>query len=374
MTRLYFFTAFIFYLVLTGCTNVEKNRMDELYSSRNRLSESSSLYLRQHSTNPVNWLPWSAPAFKEARILNKPVLVSIGYSTCHWCHVMEEENFSDMEVSALMNSKFINVKVDREEMPAVDSLYMDAVQAMTGRGGWPLHVILDHEKIPFFGGTYFPKNQWISTLKQISYAWEHDRSRINEVSGNVMKMFEKMEKRSLSILPENPFKLFKENLVKYYDSANPGFSWSGGSQKFPPGRVLSASLETGDADLLKMTEKILEAMADSGLHDRVGGGFHRYATDTHWRIPHFEKMLYDNAQLIGIYARAGSMFSRRDFIHTAESAAEYIKRDMKLYSGKEFAGYASAEDADDPQGRGLFMHGLLMKSEKFCRRNTVKNS
>ena len=239
-------------------------------------------------------------------------------------------------------------------MPAVDSLYMDAVQAMTGRGGWPLHVILDHEKIPFFGGTYFPKNQWISTLKQISYAWEHDRSRINEVSGNVMKMFEKMEKRSLSTLPENPFKLFKENLVKYYDSANPGFSWSGGSQKFPPGRVLSASLETGDADLLKMTEKILEAMADSGLHDRVGGGFHRYATDTHWRIPHFEKMLYDNAQLIGIYARAGSMFSRRDFIHTAESAAEYIKRDMKLYSGKEFAGYASAEDADDPQGEGAF--------------------
>ena len=328
--------------------------MKELYSSKNRLGDSSSLYLKQHSSNPVNWLPWNEKAFEEARLLDKPVLVSIGYSTCHWCHVMEEKNFSDNSVASIMNEKYINIKVDREEMPAVDSLYMDAVQAMTGRGGWPLHVILDHDKRPFFGGSYFPNSHWLETLKQISHAWENEREKIDTVSKNISEYFKKRGTVLSSSMPENPFKLFKESLFQYYDAEDPGFSWGGGGQKFPPTRILSVLLESGDKDLYEMAEKILEAMMDSGLHDRVGGGFHRYATDPEWRVPHFEKMLYDNAQLMGLYARAGALFNRRDFTETAESAAVYLKRDMKLYSGTDFAGYASAEDADDPSGEGSF--------------------
>jgi hypothetical protein len=324
----------------------------------NALIHAQSPYLQQHAHNPVAWVEWSGAAFAEARRRDVPVLVSIGYSTCHWCHVMAHECFEDAETAALMNALFVNIKVDREEHPEVDEIYMDAVQALTGHGGWPLNAVVDHDGRPFFAGTYFPREQWRSLVQQLSDVWQRDRPRVHataqRLTDHLLLMAESTGDQAA--LPGDVWERLDASLERTWDGADPGFS---GRPKFPPSQLLEVLVRrAGDGaaqDGRRMGEAVLEAMQDAGIHDRVGGGFHRYSVEETWRVPHFEKMLYDNAQLIGDYAVAGALLGRADFTRTATNAADYLLRDMRVYDdGGAFVGYASAEDADDPGGEGSF--------------------
>jgi len=314
----------------------------------NALARSSSPYLRQHADNPVDWVEWSPAAFAEAKRRNVPVLVSIGYATCHWCHVMAHESFEHPATAALMNDLFVNIKVDREELPEVDEIYMDAVQALHGHGGWPLNAFVDHEGRPFFAGTYFPRDRWIDLCNYLTQLWKEDATRVADSARELAKHLANFSvARPTSVAPGIPERARAE-VERTFDPEHPGF---GNAPKFPPSQWLVYALSHGDAETRTVAIAILEAMQDSGLHDRVGGGFHRYSTDRTWRVPHFEKMLYDNAQLAVAYALAAVAAQRPDFQRTALAIGDYLLRDLRVSDGDgNFLGYASAEDADDPAG------------------------
>jgi len=320
--------------------------------SPNRLAAEKSPYLLQHKDNPVDWRPWGEDAFRAARDEGKPLLLSIGYSTCHWCHVMERESFSDPETAALMNRHFVCVKLDREERPDVDRVYMTAVQATTGQGGWPLNVFLTPELKPFFGGTYFPPTPrwgqpgWPQLLERIASLWEERRADVeadaarlaDAVRGYVAAEAESRERPAAEILARADA-AFKGA----FDPKNAGF---GGAPKFPmPGYLrylLRRSARTGDEELRRMAVETLRAMARGGVFDQVGGGFHRYSTDAAWRVPHFEKMLYDNAQLLECLADAVLLTRDPELRGALSRTAEYLHRDLRGRRG----GFFSAEDAD----------------------------
>ena len=311
----------------------------------NALANSTSPYLRQHAENPVAWQPWGEAAFAEARRRDVPLLVSIGYSTCHWCHVMAHESFEDAASAALLNARFVCIKVDREEHPEVDHIYMDAVQALTGHGGWPLNAFIDHQGRPFYACTYLPRPQWNQLGEHLSGLWHNDRDRIMGAATEITAHLQD-DVSQPGDLPADLEARLAQQLGRAWDERNPGFGWNPQkAPKFPPNQFVNLAVGHPDAALREMGEAILEAMQDSGLHDRVGGGFHRYSVDAHWRLPHFEKMLYDNAQLIPAYIRHG----RSDFRQTAINAGDYLLRDLRIGDG-----YAAAEDADDPAGEGSF--------------------
>ncbi len=315
-----------------------------------------SPYLLQHASNPVNWLPWSEEAFMRAKKEDKPLLVSIGYSTCHWCHVMERESYEDPETARLMNENFINVKVDREEHPHVDSLYMKAVQAITGQGGWPLNVFVSPEGTPFFGGTYFPPEgspgmpSFRTILKKVSSAYYENKGRISELRETLQSALardageakgagtEGFTKRAASIADEA-----LRTAVELYDVRHGGF---GQSMKFPHAMFLEFLLahyqRTGNDSALAMVTETLTAMARGGIFDHLGGGFHRYAVDDMWEVPHFEKMLYDNALLTGLYSGAFAVAPDERFRTVVEETIGYLTRDMQGPEG----GFFAAEDAD----------------------------
>jgi uncharacterized protein YyaL (SSP411 family) len=320
----------------------------------NRLAACSSPYLRQHADNPVAWWPWCPEAFAEARRRDVPVLVSIGYSTCHWCHVMAHESFEDPATAALMNERMVCIKVDREEHPEVDAIYMDAVQALTGRGGWPLNAFTDHNGRPFYALTYLPRQQWGSVVGQLAGVWTGDRAKIDEACRDLTAHLANEDASSAGALDRSVWTTLDGQLRQAYDAEHPAFCW-GRQQapKFPPSQLLHLLLDGGE-EHASLAISILTAMQDGGIHDRVGGGFHRYSVDREWRVPHFEKMLYDNAQLMGAYARAHLRSGRADLLCTAVNAADYILRDLRVYDGGRFLGYAAAEDADDPGGEGSF--------------------
>lgn len=322
----------------------------------NELSHSQNPYLLQHKDNPVAWRVWDKKPFEEARLRNAPLLVSIGYSTCHWCHVMAHEVFEDAESARLMNENLVCIKVDREEHPEVDNIYMEACQTMNGSGGWPLNVFLDFDGKPFFALTYLPKKGWNELVLKISKAWKENREEIDNFANQLSEILQKRDDEELEVNPESIIDNLFAFMEQYYDHENPDFSGTGRAPRFPSHALFYFLLSnrTIPGQIASMLESTLEAIQDSGLHDRVGGGFHRYSTDVHWRIPHFEKMLYDNAQLMSIYAMAASRFNRKDFLDTAKHIAEYLLRDESIYEGSEFVGFASAEDADDPGGEGSF--------------------
>jgi uncharacterized protein len=321
----------------------------------NRLADCTSPYLRQHADNPVAWWPWCPEAFAEARRRDVPVLVSIGYSTCHWCHVMAHESFEHAETAALMNERMVCIKVDREEHPEVDSIYMDAVQALTGRGGWPLNAFTDHDGRPFYALTYLPRGQWASAVTQLSGVWTGDRAKITSACGDLTDHLRHEDESSAGSLEPGVRELLDQQLAKAYDPEHPGLSWGGQRQpKFPPSQLLHLLLDEPDEERASLSIAILEALQDGGIHDRVGGGFHRYSVDREWRVPHFEKMLYDNAQLMGAFARAHLRTGRADFLASAVNTADYLLRDLRVYDAGRFLGYAAAEDADDPGGEGSF--------------------
>ena len=334
----------------------------------NHLITEKSPYLLQHAHNPVDWYPWSEGAFEKARREDKPIFLSVGYSTCHWCHVMEHESFENPEIAGILNSDFVAVKVDREERPDVDHVYMTYVQAATGGGGWPMSVFLTPDLNPFFGGTYFPPVDryghpgFANVLRSVADAWKNQRSKILESSADVI---EKLQRRAepnghsgsapnRTVL-DATFQYFRRS----FDAVNGGF---GHAPKFPRPVVFNFLLRYhyrfGNSEALEMTLHTLRAMAEGGMHDQLGGGFHRYSVDERWFVPHFEKMLYDQAQLAISYVEAYQLTRDPSFANIARSTLDYVLRDMRHPDGA----FYSAEDADsviDPaktavKGEGAF--------------------
>ena len=353
----------------------------------NRLAEETSPYLLQHARNPVDWYPWGEEALEKARREDKPILLSIGYSACHWCHVMERESFENDEIAALMNESFVAIKVDREERPDIDEIYMSAVQMMTGSGGWPLTVFLTPELEPFYGGTYFPPvDRWgrpgfSTVLREIARVFREDRSRVREMSKALTERIQRLAvlPSSRELMTRSLIHQAARELALRFDSKEGGFS---SAPKFPPSGAISLLLRyrlaSRDPDALAMVELTLDKMAAGGMYDHLGGGFHRYSTDAAWFVPHFEKMLYDNALLARTYLEAYQVTGKEDYARVARETLEWVLREMQGEDG----GYYSTQDADSEGVEGKFyvwseeeVRRLLgAKADEFCRTYDVTAS
>ncbi len=318
----------------------------------NRLIRAKSPYLLLHAHNPVDWYPWGEEAFEKARRENKPIFLSIGYFTCHWCHVMEKESYSDPSVAAILNQSFVSIKVDREERPDIDRLYIAYVEATTGSAGWPLNVLLTPDRKPFFGGTYFAPDQLKSLLSQVASAWNSKRDSITQKADRAaQQLIQIVSQESVATGDLQPAILDKAygQIAATYDATNSGF---GGAPKFPRPVTLCFLLRhyarTGQQQALDMTLSTLRAMERGGIHDQLGGGFHRYSTGATWLVPHFEKMLYDQAQLAITYAEAYQITHDRFYGKTTRNILDFVLREMQQPRG----GFASAEDADSHVAAG----------------------
>jgi uncharacterized protein YyaL (SSP411 family) len=330
----------------------------------NRLASSTSPYLLQHADNPVDWWPWSEEAFAEARRRDVPVLLSVGYAACHWCHVMAHESFEDPRTAALLNERMVAIKVDREERPDVDSVYMTATQVMTGQGGWPMTVVMTPDKEPFFCGTYLPRENFQQLILATSQAWRERRSEVTAHAGQITEALTRNAEAVAAAMRagagQSPWVATADraavSLEEGYDLVSAGF---GGAPKFPPSMVIEFLLRyherTGHPAALAMATGTLEAMARGGMYDQIGGGFARYSTDPTWTVPHFEKMLYDNALLARVYAHhhrlTGSPLSRRVALQTCF----WMLGELRTSSG----GFASSLDADSPDASGTSREGAF---------------
>jgi uncharacterized protein YyaL (SSP411 family) len=325
----------------------------------NHLTGQSSPYLQQHANNPVDWYPWSDEAFDRAQKEDKPVFLSIGYSSCHWCHVMAHESFENLEIAAYLNEHFICIKVDREERPDVDHIYMQAVQAISGNGGWPLSVFLTPDRKPFSGGTYFPPEDrfripgFPKVLKAIYQAYRDRRSDLTEIGQRIEKNIQSLPDPEFrpSAAREDILETSFNNVAEQFDGVNGGF---GPAPKFPHPMTLEFLLRYYRRykvpAALEMVEFALAKMAAGGIYDQIGGGFHRYSTDDQWLVPHFEKMLYDNALLCRVYLQAYQVTGKKEYADTAEGIVNYILREMQSESG----GFYSTQDADSEGQEGKY--------------------
>ncbi len=334
----------------------------------NRLVNESSPYLLQHATNPIDWYPWGAEAFEKAKKENKLIFLSIGYSTCHWCHVMAHESFEDKAVAALLNQNFVSIKVDREERPDIDTLYMRVTQILTGHGGWPMTVILTPEKKPFFAGTYFPKNAshgragLMEILPKLVEIWTQKRTDVLDSAERVISHMASLEERTSAGVPGKAvLARAQELLADSFDDHMGGFEKK---PKFPSPHILTFLLRhyhrSGNRQSLAMLEKTLTQMRLGGIYDHLGFGFHRYATDSEWRVPHFEKMLYDQALLAMAYTETYQATGKSLYKNTAREIAAYIEREMLSSEG----GFFSAQDADSEGEEGKYYLWTAAQIEK----------
>ena len=332
----------------------------------NRLAQETSPYLRQHKDNPVDWYPWGPEAFAAAKERNVPILLSVGYSACHWCHVMAHECFEDDVVAIVMNERFVNVKVDREERPDVDSVYMDAVQAMAGRGGWPMTVFMTPTGEPFYGGTYFPKPQFLQLMDAIDDVW---RTRPADIQQNIDALVDAIGRTSrvepaVDLPGAEHIDRCLRQLAASFDHAWGGF---GAAPKFPSTLQLDVALRAlvrGDNLHYEIVTTTLDAMASGGMYDHLGGGFARYSTDERWLVPHFEKMLYDQALLARIYVHGALILDQPHWRQVASETIDYVLAELHHPDG----GFYSAEDADSPDEQGHGLEGLFQTwtSAEIC--------
>ena len=331
----------------------------------NRLAESLSPYLLQHKDNPVDWFPWCEEAFELAAKTDKPIFLSVGYAACHWCHVMERESFENPEIARFLNEHFVSIKVDREERPDIDQIYMNAVQVMTGRGGWPMSVFLNHDRQPFFAGTYWPPNQkfgmpgFAQVLRAIADAWGKRRGEVDKHAGEITAALEQLargngaatEPGDRSLPPDSICKDAAERLMDVLDRKDGGF---GGAPKFPHATDLELLLRLGfqrdQVEWIEAAELTLDRMAAGGIRDHIGGGFARYSVDAKWLVPHFEKMLYDNALLAEAYLHAYQATGHARHAEVARGTWDYLLRDMVDDDG----GFHCSEDADSEGVEGKF--------------------
>jgi uncharacterized protein len=352
---------------------------DHLYT--NQLIHEKSPYLLQHAHNPVNWYAWGEEPFKIAREKNIPVLVSIGYATCHWCHVMERESFEDPELAKLLNSHFISIKVDREERPDIDSIYMQALQNLGQQGGWPLNVFITPDGIPFYGGTYFPPERrhnlpsFGDVLLFLNNTWQNEYEKVEKQGAALIQAIRNSSAKETKTGPLDTLDFDGEDKAaelfgRHYDSLNHGFAFQQ-QNKFPPSMGLSLLLRhyhrTGEAHSLTMTENTLRAMKNGGIYDQIGGGLSRYSTDYKWLVPHFEKMLYDNALFVTALIETYQVTGKPEFAEYANDVLQYIDRDMTSDQGAFF----SAEDADSEGVEGKFYVWTKEEVEQLLGRKTA---
>ncbi len=340
------------------------------HTHTNRLINETSPYLLQHAHNPVNWFPWSDEALETARREQKPILLSIGYSACHWCHVMEHESFENEAIASLMNANFVNIKVDREERPDLDQIYMNAVQMMTHHGGWPMTVFLTPEGVPFYAGTYFPPEDRYNmpgfprVLISVADAYRERPEEVQQTAASVLSGLKRSAETSESseLLSVELLDSAYRGISKNYDSSNGGF---GGAPKFPPAMTLEFLLRTfhrtGNHQALEMVQVTCRKMAEGGIYDQIGGGFHRYATDARWLVPHFEKMLYDNALLSRLYLHYYQVTHDEATRAIAEGILDYVVREMTSPEG----GFYSTQDADSEGVEGKFFVWSLDELEQL---------
>jgi uncharacterized protein YyaL (SSP411 family) len=383
-----YFIAPTLVLALVAC-NVKPNRNHSnaavstnaapvVHAHTNRLAREKSPYLLQHAHNPVDWFAWGDDAFTKARTENKPIFLSIGYSTCHWCHVMERESFESDETAKYLNEHFVSIKVDREERPDVDKIYMTFVQSTSGSGGWPLNVFLTPDRKPFFGGTYFPpdnrygRGSFLSVLQQVVKVW---MERHGEVAASADDIHAKLEAASASATTSNlvlTAEVLRRAGTMFKEAYDPQHGGFGGAPKFPqpsqPAFMLRSAKRFKDDEAVQMVLHTCDGMAAGGIHDQLGGGFARYSVDAQWLVPHFEKMLYDNAQLAQLYLDAYLVSGEARHKDTARDIFTYVLRDMTHPDG----GFYSAEDADSEGHEGKFYCWTRAELEKLLTAEEFK--
>ncbi|MAY84322.1 MAG: thioredoxin domain-containing protein, partial [Flavobacteriales bacterium] len=364
-------------LLLTTCCLLSceeaKNQSEEMSEKANRLIEASSPYLLQHAYNPVDWRAWNEESLQAAKDQDKPILISIGYSACHWCHVMEKESFEDDSVAKIMNEHFICIKVDREERPDIDHLYMDATQLMTGKGGWPLNCFALPNGKPFYGGTYFPKDQWINVLNQLADVYKNEREKVEEYAE---KLSQGLQEQSVIEIEDIPEEFNSEILMSSVRNWKQNFDTvDGGSNyapKFPMPNNYQFLLQYlqfyPDREVETQLKLSLEKMAMGGIYDQIGGGFARYSTDMEWKVPHFEKMLYDNAQLIALYSQAYKKYKDPLYEKVVRQTIAFMKRELM----DESAAFYSALDADSEGEEGKFYVWEIEELKKAFNEDDLK--
>ena len=369
----------LFFVLLALWNDLEAKESDSMSvqtKHTNRLIKEASPYLLQHAHNPVDWFPWGKEAFAKAEKEGKPVFLSIGYSTCHWCHVMAHESFENGRIAKILNKHFVSIKVDREELPGVDAVYMDFVQKTTGSGGWPLSVFLTADAKPFYGGTYFPpidsygRPGFETLLTSIQDAWQNRREELLASSKHITSLLQEQARTTSELkLSDGILQRTYENLKQIYDSIDGGF---GSAPKFPQPTMLSFLLvyshRAENERALEMVQNTFEKMADGGIYDHLGGGFHRYSVDQKWLVPHFEKMLYDQALISRAYIQAYQITKKTEYKETAQEIFDYILRDMT--SPQE--GFYSAEDADSEGHEGVFYVWTPKQIDKALSRKEEK--